>query len=101
MQSYLKTRFNGSCESLFHVLTSFDKKLDSKLRFYVNYLGLNNLTNKNQYPLLLIEKFLDGLDWAKRFTQLNLINAFYKRGFKKETNAKRLSEYNILNSNLQ
>ena len=43
----------------------------------VNYLGLNNLTIKNWYPLLLISKFLYWLGQAKQFSQLNLISAYY------------------------
>ena len=37
----------------------FDKKLDSNLRLCMDYQGLNNLTIKNWYPLLLVRKSLD------------------------------------------
>ena len=37
----------------------FDKKPDKSLYFCMDYQGLNNLTIKNQYPLLLISKSLD------------------------------------------
>ena len=37
----------------------FDKKLDSGLKLFEDYQGLNNLTIKNQYPLLLVKKILD------------------------------------------
>ena len=46
----------------------FDKKPDGSLRLCVNYQGLNNLTIKNQYLLPLINKSLDQLGRAKRFT---------------------------------
>ena len=46
----------------------FDKKLDSSLRLCVDYQGLNNLTIKNWYPLLLVGESLDWLGWAQRFT---------------------------------
>ena len=42
----------------------FDKKPDSILRLCVDYQGFNNLIIKNQYPLPLVRKLLDRLDWA-------------------------------------
>ncbi len=39
----------------------FDKKPDSSLRLCVDYRGLNNLTIKNWYPLILIKELLDRL----------------------------------------
>ena len=46
----------------------FNRKSDGSLCLRVNYWGFNNITIKNQYPLLLIGKSLNWLDWAKRFT---------------------------------
>ncbi len=37
----------------------FDKKPDGSLRLYMDYQGLNNLTIKNWYPLLLVGESLD------------------------------------------
>ena len=56
----------------------FDRKPDRSLRLCVDYWGLNNLTIKNQYPLPLIDKSLDQLGRAKRFTQLDLMNAYHR-----------------------
>ena len=56
----------------------FDRKPDVSLCLCVDYRGLNNITIKNQYPLLLIGKSLDRLGRARRFTQLNLTNAYYR-----------------------
>ena len=36
----------------------FVKKLGSSLRFYVDYRRLNDITIKNRYPILLINKTL-------------------------------------------
>ncbi len=55
----------------------FDKKLNDSLRLCIDYWGLNNLTIKNWYLLPLVEELLDQLDWAWRFTQLDLINAYH------------------------
>lgn len=46
----------------------FVRKPDGSLRLCVDYRGLNNLTIKNRYPLLLIGESLDRLGRAKRFT---------------------------------
>ena len=56
----------------------FDKKPDDSLRLCVDYWGLNNLTIKNQYLLLLVGKSLDRLGQAQQFTQLDLISAYYR-----------------------
>ncbi len=42
----------------------FDQKLDRSLNLCVDYQGLNNLTIKNKYPLLLVGESLKQLDWA-------------------------------------
>ena len=52
-------------------------KKDGSLCLCVNYRGLNNLTIKNRYPLLLIGKLLNCLSHTKRFTQLDLTNAYH------------------------
>ncbi len=56
----------------------FDKKPDSNIRLYVDYQGLNNLTIKNRYPLPLVGESLDRLGRARRFTQLDLTNAYHR-----------------------
>ena len=56
----------------------FDQKLNGNFRFCVNNRGLNNIMIKNRYPLPLIEESLDWLDWARRFTQLDLTNAYQR-----------------------
>ena len=55
----------------------FVRKKDGSLRLCVDYRGLNNLTIKNHYSLPLIGKLLDCLGCAKRFTQLDLTNAYH------------------------
>ena len=55
----------------------FDKKPDGSLRLCVDYWGLNNITIKNRYLLLLIGESLNRLSRARRFTQLDLINAYH------------------------
>jgi len=51
-------------------------KLKGGVRICHNYRGLNNVTIKNQYPLLLIRKILNALYSAKFYTKLNIIAMF-------------------------
>ena len=44
----------------------------------MDYRGLNNITRKNQYPLPLIKKTLNGISKVKYFTKLNITAVFYK-----------------------
>ena len=52
------------------------KKPGDSIQFYVNYRGLNDITIKNRYPLLLIRETLDRLSQAKYYTKLDIIAAF-------------------------
>ena len=60
------------------ILISFGLELDGSLWLRVNYQGLNNLTIKNCYLLLLIYESLNRLEPAKYFTQLNLTSAYHR-----------------------
>ncbi len=57
-------------------------KPDNSLRLCFNYRGLNNLTIKNRYPLLLINESLNRQSRAQRFTQLDLTSAYHRMSIK-------------------
>ena len=82
LKTYIETNLaNGfirPSKSPAGALILFDRKPDGSLRLCVDYRGLNNITIKNRYPLPLIGKLLDQLGRARRFTQLDLINAYYR-----------------------
>ena len=59
IETNLKTGFIQPSKSPAGAPVLFDKKPDSSLRLCMDYWNLNNLTIKNQYPLLLIGKSLD------------------------------------------
>ena len=61
----------------------FIRKKNSSLRLCMDYRGLNNLMIKNCYSLPLIGKLLDCLSHTKRFTQLDLTNAYYRMRIRK------------------
>ena len=64
-------------------LILFVRKKNDSLRLCVYYRGLNNLTIKNRFLLLLIGKSLNCLGRIKRFTQLDLINAYHQMRIRK------------------
>lgn len=68
INTYLKTGLISPSKSPEGAPIFFDWKKDRRLRFYVNYRGLNILIIKNRYPLPLINETLDWLGQAKRFS---------------------------------
>ena len=65
-------------------LILFVPKKDEGLRLYVDYRGLNRVTVKNRHSLPLISKTLNRLSGARRFTRLDLHNAYYRIRIKRE-----------------
>ncbi len=78
IETHLKTRFIRPSKSLAGAPILFNKKPDGNLHLCVDYRGLNNLTIKNQYLVLLIEEVLNRLGRAKQFRQLDLTSAYYR-----------------------
>ena len=82
LKIYIKTNlakgFIRPSKSLTGAPILFDKKPDRSLRLCIDYQGLNNIIIKNRYPLPLIEESLDRIGQAKRFTQLDLNNAYHR-----------------------
>lgn len=96
IKTHLKTWFIWSSNSFAKVPIFFNIKPDNNFYVYVDYQGLNNLTIKNQYLLLLIDKILDRLGWAKQFTQLDFIVSIIRWEFKNVTNKRPLFILNII-----
>ncbi len=63
LKAYIKNNlasgFIRPSKSLVKAPILFDKKPDGSLRLCMDYRGLNNLTIKNWYPLLLVRELLD------------------------------------------
>jgi hypothetical protein len=58
------------------ILLLFTIKPGSSVQIYYNYWGLNTVTIKNQYLLLLIHETLNVFYSAKYFTKLDIIAVF-------------------------
>ena len=78
IENHLKTGFIWPSKSPTGTLIFFHQKPDRSFCLRIDYQGLNNLTIKNWYLLPLIRETLDWLDWAKRFTKLDLTSAYHR-----------------------
>ena len=74
IENYLANGFIRPSKSPPKAAILSDKKPDGSLKLCVDYCGLNNLTIKNWYLLLLVRELLDRLSWARQFIQLDLTN---------------------------
>lgn len=79
---YIKINLSNSFISMsnllaFTMIIFFQNSKDS-FYLYINYLGSDNLTIKNQYLLSWFEKCLNKLSHAKYFIQFNYISTNYK-----------------------
>ncbi len=77
IKTHWKTGFIQHSKSPARAPILFNKKLDDSLRLCVDYQGLNDLTIKNRYFLLLIGEALNCLGRAKQFTQLDLTSTYH------------------------
>ena len=55
----------------------FTPKSDEGLQLCVNYCRLNAITQKNRYPLSLIDKIMNCVCGAQIFTKIDVQNAYY------------------------
>lgn len=56
----------------------FARKNDGKLRMYVDYRGLNNVTQKNSFPIPRIDELLEGLTGAAYFSKIDLVAEYHQ-----------------------
>ena len=61
----------------------FILKAEGIIRLYINYRHLNKIIIKNRYPLLLVGKLFNRLNYIKIFIKLDLCNIYYRIYIKK------------------
>ena len=69
--------------SLIEALVMFVLKKNRKKRLVVNYQRLNNITIKDKYIVLLVDKIKEQLRKAKWFILIDLQNRYYHLCIKK------------------
>ena len=81
MKTYIETNLAGDfiklSKSSTNALILLICKQNGSFYLCVDYRGLNNLTIKNRYLLLSINKEFDCLRQTKRFTQIDLTNMYH------------------------
>jgi hypothetical protein len=70
--------FIKASQALYVAPVFFVKKLDRSLRFCIDFRKLNQITCKDRYLLLLINKTLAWISQAKIFIKLDIWQAFYR-----------------------
>jgi hypothetical protein len=74
----LQKGFIASSSTLYTAPILFARKGNSSLQFCIDFRKLNLITQKNRYPLPLIDKTLACLGKARIFTKLDIRQAFYR-----------------------
>jgi len=77
IEKNLNTDFIWPTSSLYSVLVLFVKKKDSSLCLCVNFYGLNCISKKDLYPLLLISDLLDLPCKAQVYSKIDLHHAYH------------------------
>ena len=78
LDEHLKKDFIVLSYILFVSLVLFAEKLNSELRFYIDYRKLNIITKRNRYSISLIDEILARIQRYKYITRLNIITTFNK-----------------------
>ena len=78
LSQLLEQGFIKPSVSLWGVLVLFQKKKDGTFCLCIDYIGLNQCTIKNKYPLCRIDELLDYLGKAKIFSKVDLSSRYYQ-----------------------
>ena len=84
IKKHLTNNFIRLFKSLINALILFVKKKNDNFRLCVNYRGFNQLTIKNRYFLLLIEKSLDRFSRVIVYSKFDIILIYHRMKIKKE-----------------
>jgi hypothetical protein len=81
LQEFLDDNLNNGFIRLLNsshgALIPFVKKKDSSLHLCVDFRGLNKISKKDRYPLLLISDLLDSPGKARIYTKIDLRHAYH------------------------
>jgi len=77
IEKNLNTGFIQPTSSPYGALVLFIKKKDGSLRLCVDFHGLNHISKKDRYPLLLISDLLDSPRKARVYSKIDLCHAYH------------------------
>ena len=77
IEENLNTDFIRPTSSLYGAPVLFVKKKDGSLRLCVDFCGLNRISKKDHYPLLLISNLLDSPHKAWVYSKIDLRHAYH------------------------
>ena len=78
LQDLLERNFIRESDSPWGIPVLFVKKKDGSLKLCIDYRGLNDISNKNKYPLPHIDELFDQLQGAVVFSKLDLRQGYYQ-----------------------
>lgn len=77
IDEHLSISFICPLRFLYRAPILFICKKDSSLHLCINFRGLNSVTKKDHYPLLLISDLLDSSHYACIYSKINLCHAYH------------------------
>ena len=102
MQELLDKGFIRSSASPWGAPALFDRKKDGSLRLCIDYCQLNQVTIKNEYPLLRIDELFDQLQGVSIFSKIDLRTGYHQLRIQRRISQRRHSGrgMDIMNSRL-
>ena len=84
LDAYLKAGQVEPARSPFGAGVLFARKKDGSMRMCIDYRALNNITQKDKYPLPSIDELLDNMAGAEFFTKMDLQQGYHQIRVKPE-----------------
>ncbi|EKD17763.1 polymerase [Drepanopeziza brunnea f. sp. 'multigermtubi' MB_m1] len=78
IQDHLHKRFIEPSNAPYSAPILFTKKKDGSIKLCVDYRRLNSITQKDPYPLPLIDEMMARISQAKIFTKIDIQQAFHR-----------------------
>lgn len=78
VEEYLQKGYIRPSVSPYGAPILFIRKKNGKLRMYIDYRALNNITKRNNFPIPQIDELLENLRGARYFSKLDLASGYHQ-----------------------